>query len=300
MRTGRRVFVMAGVMLGALWAISSSNAFAQEGSSPASGAANAKDWKQEISSDRGEIRQDREANRGHAEAAMEEEKDLRDQIHQAARSGDHEKAESLREQWRAAHRENINERRQDLRDLRQDQQDLRSDVRDARRDGVLPPRRFNPPGYNPPGAGPGNPPGFNPPGAGPGNPPGYNPPGAGPGNPPGYNPPGVGPHRLPPRRAGDFRERRNDGNGRGFRDPSGDRRDGPRGDRDHHRGRDDGRRYFGDSRQDGGGRQGDAKQNQGVRDHGAGEGAGKGQGGMHRQGENNHGNGGGPRGGREK
>lgn len=308
MRTYSRVIGTAGILCTALWMIFSPNAFAQEDASTSSDATDkrrgdekrAKDLKQKIFSDVQEIKQNREANRSHAEAAIQKEKDLRDQIHEAVQSGDQKKAESLREQLKATHRENVREKHQDMQNVRESRQELRSDIKDAHRDGALPPRRFNPPGYNPPGVGPGNPPGYNPPGVGPGNPPGYNPPGVGPHNPPGYNPPGAGPYRPPHRRPEDFRDHRNDGDGQGFRDPSGDRRGGPRGDQGHHRGGDDGRRYFGDARQDGGGRQGDAGQNQGVRDHGAGKGAGKGQGGMHRQGENSHRNNDGPRRGPQK
>src|SRR3990172_11608237 len=184
MRTGKRILGMTGILCVALWVIFSANVFAQEESSTGSNATIAgeneakstKDWKQEISSDVREIRQDREANRSHAQAAIKEEKDLRDQIHQAVQSGDHEKAQALREQLKAQHQENVREKQQDMQNLRQSRQELRSDIKDARKDGALPPGRINPPGYNPPGAGPGNPPGYNPPGAGPGNPPGYNPP----------------------------------------------------------------------------------------------------------------------------
>ena len=272
MRTGKRILGMTGILCVALWVIFSANVFAQEESSTGSNAAIAgeneakstKDWKQEISSDVRDIKQDRETNRSHAQAAIKEEKDLRDQMHQAVQSGDHEKAQSLREQLKSQHRENVREKQQDMRNLRESRQELRSDMKDARRDGALPPGRINPPG-----AGPGN-------------------------------PPGVGPHRLPPRRVEDVRDRRKDRDGdrRDFRDPGKDRRDGRRGDRDHRRGGDDGRRYFSDSRGDGQGGRGDAGQNSGVRDHGAGVGAGKGQGGMHRDEHSRSNNGGGPRGGR--
>src|SRR3990172_10349596 len=68
MRTGKRILGMTGILCVALWVIFSANVFAQEESSTGSNATIAgeneakstKDWKQEISSDVRDIKQDRE------------------------------------------------------------------------------------------------------------------------------------------------------------------------------------------------------------------------------------------------
>jgi len=154
-------FVIFSLCLVPLWA----NVFAQEEASE-SGT----DWKQEVSADIQQLKEQRQGIKQNAEAARQEEKNLRDQMHQAVQSGDMETAKSLREQLKAAHQENLQQKQQDIQALKEAKQGIKQDVRQARQEAGLPPRgdqqQGNPPGYNPPGAGPGNPPGYNPPGAG--------------------------------------------------------------------------------------------------------------------------------------
>jgi DNA repair exonuclease SbcCD ATPase subunit len=271
MGIGKRLLKIAGILGVGVCVVFSANAFAQEGTSTASDTVapgephpkDKKEWKQEISSDAQQIKQARETNKSHAQAAIKKEKDLRDQIRQAVQAGDQEKARSLREQLKATHKENIQQKRQDMQNLKQTRQELRSDIKDARKDGALPPRKINPPGVGP-----------------------DNPPGVGPGRP---LPPPNGDRREDVRdRREDIRDRRED-----IRDA---KHDGGRMDRiedrlDRREDRRDRREDVRDRREDrrdrhepAGDRGFSNGQNSGVRDHGAGIGAGRGQGGLNRSG----------------
>ncbi len=98
----------------------------------AADATETQDWKQEISSDRQQIKQQRDEIKANAQAAIQGEKDLRDQIHQAVQSGDHETAESLKEQLKTTHQENLGQKKQDLQGLKDARHDLRSDKKEFR------------------------------------------------------------------------------------------------------------------------------------------------------------------------
>ncbi len=206
-------------------AVSAYRACAEEG-----GASSDTDWKQEVKSDAQAVKDQRQEMKSDTQESRQEQQDLLKQIEDARQAGDFEKAKQLRDQLHATHQENAAELKADKEALKQSIQELKSDVHQARQEGVLLKRPLNPPGYNPPGVGPGNP--------------------------PGYNPPGVGAPVGARDRIKDVRDRRED-----VRDRREDVRDKREDVRDSgiHRGAE-----------------------QGVRDHGQGVGAGRGQGGTHR------------------
>lgn len=128
-------------------------------------------WKQEISGDRQVVAEQWDVLKEHGQEARAEQRQLQQQIFDAVKSGDYETAKSLREQLKTMHQENIAQKKDDLQALRETRQELKGDIKQAKEAGAMPPLKRpkpqNPPGYNPPGAGPENPPGYNPPGAGP-------------------------------------------------------------------------------------------------------------------------------------
>ena len=159
---------------------------------PASPAAG---LKQELLSDRNQIKEQRQDIRGSAKEAIQEERNLMNQINQAIKAGDFEAAKGMKEKLKAVHQENVQQKHEDMQKLKEYRKDFKEDIRDKRED-------------------------------------------------------------IRDRRE-DFRDRREDIKDR--REDVRDRREDFRDKRDEH----------------------------GVRDHGAGIGAGKGQGGMHRS-ENAH------------
>ena len=206
-----------------------------------------------------------------AQQAKAGERDLLKQIEAARNSGDFQKAKDLRDQLHAMHQENVAEMKDDRQALKESRQEMKEDFKAA----------------NPPGVGPGNPPGA--------------------GVPP---PPGVRDRREDMRdkredikdRREDVRDKREDVRDRreDIRDKREDRWDAthnaPKGTeawrkdkaedvrdrkediRDRKEDKLDRREDKKDKKED----VRDNKTNRGVRDHGAGVGAGKGQGGMHR------------------
>jgi len=147
-----------------------SQAYAQEeGSSATTGTT---DWKQELSSDKQQIRDQKQEINQNAQAARAQEEQLRGQIKDAIAAGDMATADQLKEQLRAVHQENVQQKQQDMQNMRSDRNELRGDVKEARQEGLV-----NPPGpVGGPGAGPvnrNNPPGpMGGPGTNWGNPPG--------------------------------------------------------------------------------------------------------------------------------
>lgn len=160
-------------------------------------AASGTEWKQKFFSDREAIRQQRETMKESAQAAIEEERNLMQEVVAAESSGDFEKAKELRGQLRTKHQANIEQRHENIRTLQDSRQAAREDLKSARQEGVFPPGMMgNASEHRPFGAAGVNPQGFNPPG-----------------NLPGHNPPGVGDRPLPPGwrdRAEDVLDRRED------------------------------------------------------------------------------------------
>jgi hypothetical protein len=163
MERRKRIFGIAGALGVLLWVSAVSGVFAQEESSATTDPATVvvsdttaqTDWKQEFSADKQQIKEQRDSVKTNAEAARSEEKSLRDQIDQAIKAGDPEKAKALREQLKSIHQENVGQKQQDLQGLQESRKEMRSDAQEARQEGVLPPKRDrdnNPPG---PKGGPG-------------------------------------------------------------------------------------------------------------------------------------------------
>jgi regulatory protein YycI of two-component signal transduction system YycFG len=97
--------------------------------------------KEERSTDKQALKEQHVTIRENAQAARQEEKQLRDQIRAAMQAGDKEAAKSLQGQLRQMHQENVAQRRQNTealkagqKDLRKDHRDLRDDRRDLRQD----------------------------------------------------------------------------------------------------------------------------------------------------------------------
>jgi len=94
-------------------------------------------WKEELNSDRQQIREQRQEMKQNAQEARTEEKELRRQIQDAMAAGDTETANQLKEQIRAAHQENVQEMRQDKKELQEDRKELKQD-RKAKWDSLTP------------------------------------------------------------------------------------------------------------------------------------------------------------------
>lgn len=119
------------------------------------------DWKQVLRSDKEEVKEQRLEIKENAQTAKSEELELKKQIKAALDAGDAGTAEKLRNQLRAMHRENVQERVEDKRELQSELRDLKKDTQEAKKEWHK--RRDldnNPPG---PKGGPGtnweNPPG---------------------------------------------------------------------------------------------------------------------------------------------
>lgn len=146
-------------------AVGLSNILAQEEDS--GGTVSQADYRNEINADRQTIKEQRDVIKEHTTSARQEETQLREQINEAAQSGNIEEAKELKGQLKAAYQENVQQKHQDIQSMHEARQDFRQDVKSAHQKDYAPPKRQpeNPPGYNPPGAGPANPAGYNPPGA---------------------------------------------------------------------------------------------------------------------------------------
>lgn len=107
------------------------------------------DWKQELSSDKQEIKAQKQEISQNAKEARGEEAQLRQQIKAAMDSGDMQTAQQLKEQLRSLHQENLQEKKQDIQEMQEAKQDLKNDLMEARQQRDLPPkidRDNNPPG----------------------------------------------------------------------------------------------------------------------------------------------------------
>jgi hypothetical protein len=125
--------------------------------------SSAADAKQEIISDRQQIKQEIVESKDDAQAAKTEERLLKEKIKAALDSEDWDTASRLKQQLMSMHQENVQEKIQDKQEIRDDAQELRSDMQEARQAGYVPAKidkDNNPPG---PKGGPGtnweNPPG---------------------------------------------------------------------------------------------------------------------------------------------
>lgn len=141
MRRQLQIFLVMSILSVGLLVVFMVDVFAQEAVSTipddsaatvADDTAETQDWKQEIVSDRQQIKQQRDEIKTNSQAAIEEEKNLRDQIHQAVQSGDYETAGSLMEQLKTIHQENLGQKKQDLQGLKDARQELRSDRKEFR------------------------------------------------------------------------------------------------------------------------------------------------------------------------
>ena len=117
--------------------------------------ASGTDWKQELGAEKQQIQEQNQEMSQNAQAARAEKGQLREQIKAAMDSGDTQTAGKLKEQLRAVHKANMQQKMQDTQAMQGIKQDLKSDVKEARQEGDLPPRKDldnNPPG---PKGGPG-------------------------------------------------------------------------------------------------------------------------------------------------
>jgi phage/plasmid primase-like uncharacterized protein len=100
-----------------------------------------KEIAQEIKGDTQALKEQHQEMISNMETAKGEEQQLREQLKAALKARDAEKAESLRNQLKEMHRENVQEMHQDRRELRQERRELKQDLKDARDAGMRPPRR---------------------------------------------------------------------------------------------------------------------------------------------------------------
>lgn len=105
--------------------------------------------KQELSSDRQQIKEDVLENKENAQAAKTDEEKLKEQIKAATDAGDFATAKQLKDQLKLIHQENVQEKVEDKKELQSDIRELKGDIKEARQDGYLLPRMDkdnNPPG----------------------------------------------------------------------------------------------------------------------------------------------------------
>lgn len=126
-------------------------------------APESENWKQVLMSDKAEVKEQKREIKENAQAAKAQELELKKQIKDALDAGDAGTAEKLRNQLRAMHRENVQERVEDKRELQSQLWELKKDTHEAKKEWhkhVAGDRDNNPPG---PKGGPGtnweNPPG---------------------------------------------------------------------------------------------------------------------------------------------
>ena len=114
------------------------------------GSGSDTDWKQELDSDKQQLQEQRQEISQNAQAAREEEAQLKQQIKAALDSGDTQSAQQLKEELRSVHQANIQEMMQDKKEMQAAKQDLKNDFKEARQEGYLQPRKDR--DNNPPGA----------------------------------------------------------------------------------------------------------------------------------------------------
>ncbi|MBU0605808.1 MAG: hypothetical protein KKH77_05930, partial [Candidatus Omnitrophica bacterium] len=126
MRTRLGVFFIVSVLSACLWGICAADLSAQEDTQSASA--------QGASSDKAEIQGQREAIKASAQAARSEEKAFTDQIRQAEQSGDYAAAKLLREQLRAMHQKNMQQKEQDMQAIKETRNEMKAERKEARFD----------------------------------------------------------------------------------------------------------------------------------------------------------------------
>lgn len=101
-------------------------------------------WKEKIGSNRQMLREQQRLIKQSAKEDRAKEKELRQQIQDAVKAGDMEKADKLREEFRAVHQKNIQEMQQDRKKMRGIQEELQEAKKkalleryDANKDGVV-------------------------------------------------------------------------------------------------------------------------------------------------------------------
>lgn len=141
MKTRVNVFLAVILLVTGLCAAYAVNVFAEGEDSSASGQVQG-----DVSSDKQQIADQRDAMKSNAQAARQEEKNLRDKMHEAYQSGDVETAKSLREELKTTHQENVQQKQQDIQNIK----GMRQEFKEAH-----PKRPLPPPGRdldnNPPG-----------------------------------------------------------------------------------------------------------------------------------------------------
>lgn len=83
--------------------------------------------KQELAADKQAVQDQKAEMKTHAEAAKAEEKAMRGQIAEANKTGDIQKAKELKQGLKAAHKENVAERKADKKELQTKKKELRQD-----------------------------------------------------------------------------------------------------------------------------------------------------------------------------
>ncbi len=132
MKTRVSVFLAVVVLCAGLCTAFAVNLFAAEESSSASDAvAPEQAQKGEISSDRQQIGEEKDVMKGNAQAARQEEKNLRDKMREAYKSGDRETAKSLKEELKTTHQENVQQKKEGLGKIKEMRQELKSDIKEA-------------------------------------------------------------------------------------------------------------------------------------------------------------------------
>jgi hypothetical protein len=126
MRT--RIVVLAGSVCFALFAtgaLAQSNVNSTESSS-------IQGWKDELSSDKQQLQQQKESIKAGAEDAKAQEKALREQIRTAVESGDQATAQKLREQLQGLHQANVDQKQQDTQTIKGMRDEMTEDRKAAR------------------------------------------------------------------------------------------------------------------------------------------------------------------------
>ncbi|MFA6379474.1 MAG: hypothetical protein WCX16_06840 [Candidatus Omnitrophota bacterium] len=90
------------------------------------------DMRAEIESDQKAIKAQKREIKVNAEAAHQEESQIKAQVKEAVKSGDKETAKQLRTQLKSTHQENVQEKKQDKAELKEEKKKLKKDTHKAR------------------------------------------------------------------------------------------------------------------------------------------------------------------------
>jgi hypothetical protein len=94
-------------------------------------------WKDELKSDRQGVSEGMHEVNANAKAARAEEGALKDQIQEALKAGDKEKAKELRAQLKTMHKENVKEMRDGRQEVKESFKDMKGDIKKARKEGAI-------------------------------------------------------------------------------------------------------------------------------------------------------------------